>query len=265
MIIRPMSDIHLEFDGTSPWYMPVIEGEKDMTLILAGDITAKHNYWKNNPERDTYTPWIKDVCARHKNVIYIKGNHEDYAGDLCATERYWKAVSDNIENLHFLNRDVVVIDGVRFLGCTLWTDLSPVQETMSGQMNDFDEIWVDEKFFTVQDWKMEHSACRYFLDTEIEKDFDGETVVVTHHCPSFQSIHEKYAGEAFNPFYASSLEKYMWYFPIKYWIHGHTHESMDYMVGDEIQSTRVLCNPRGYNNDSGGLNTDFNPTLTFEV
>jgi hypothetical protein len=29
---------------------------------------------------------------------------------------------------------------------------------------------------------------------------------------------------------------------IKLWTHGHTHEDFDYMVG----STRIVCNPRGY-------------------
>ena len=29
---------------------------------------------------------------------------------------------------------------------------------------------------------------------------------------------------------------------IKLWTHGHTHENFDYMIG----STRIVCNPRGY-------------------
>lgn len=264
MIIRPMSDIHLEFDGQAPWYMPKIEGEENMTLILAGDVTAKHNSWKDNPARDTYTPWIKDVCARHKHVIYIKGNHEDYAGDMLGTEAYWKAVSKNIENLHFLHRSTVELGGVRFLGCTLWTPLNhPLDELTAQGMNDFDEIWVDGAFFTTQDWRQEHEACRYFLDTEVAKDFDGETVVITHHAPSYQSIGEKFAGDKMNICYANSLEGLMWYNPIKLWVHGHIHNSVDYMVGDEIQSTRVLCNPRGYFGTDE--NRDFNPRLTIEV
>lgn len=267
MIIRPMSDIHLEFDGLAPWYMPKIEGESEMVLVLAGDITANHNRWKDNPAQDRYSPWIKDVCARHKHVIYIKGNHEDYEGRMDATEDHWKAMSKHIENLHFLHRDVVVLDGVRFIGCTLWTDLPPTQ-VLGSDMNDFDTIWVpddlmERRGFTVPDWRMEHEACRYFLDTEIGKDFDGETVVVTHHAPSFQSIHSKFAGKSFNVFYASNLEKYMWYNPIKYWIHGHVHDSLDYEVGDDLQSTRVICNPRGYFGHDE--NRDFNPRLTIEV
>ena len=266
MIIRPMSDIHLEFDGLAPWFMPVIEGESEMVLILAGDITAKHNTWKDNPGRDTYTPWVKDVCARHKAVIYVPGNHESYSGVMDEVEHYWRNMANNVDNLHFLNKETVVIDGVRFIGCTLWTELPPHQ--VVSDMNDFDMISVpdevmEKRAFTIPDWRIEHEACRYFLDTELAKDFDGETVVVTHHAPSFQSIGEKFAGKSSNVFYANNLEKLMWYMPIKLWIHGHVHNSMDYIVGDELQSTRVVCNPRGY--FQYDVNRDFNPRLTIEV
>ena len=30
------------------------------------------------------------------------------------------------------------------------------------------------------------------------------------------------------------------------WIHGHTHDSCDYRLGDSRRSVRVVCNPRGY-------------------
>ncbi len=264
MIIRPQSDLHLECDGMEPWYMPRIEGEKDMVLVLAGDITANHNQWKDKPSLDVYSPWIKDVCARHKAVIYIKGNHEDYCGHMEATEDHWKAMSRHIENLHFLHRDTVVIDGVRFLGCTLWTQLSPIDEMRAvNYMNDFTYIWANDVLFTPMMWKLEHEACRYFLETELAKEFDGETVVVTHHAPSFLSVREQYKGDWANVCYANSLDNLMWYNPIKLWIHGHMHDSIDYMVGDELQATRVICNPRGYADEAE--NPTFNPLLTVEI
>jgi len=266
MIIRPMSDLHLEFDGMYPWVMPRIEGEKDMVLVLAGDITANHNQWKDNPSLDVFSPWIKDVCARHKAVIYVSGNHENYIGDMYAVEDHWRAMSKHIENLHFLNRQSVVIDGVRILGCTLWTDLSnPINEMIAYKgMNDFGYIWVDGDLFTTAQYRLEHDACMYFIETELAKEFDGDTVIVTHHAPSFKSITERFENNNLNPCYASNLDRLMWYNSIKLWIHGHIHNSLDYVVGDEIQSTRVVCNPRGYEND-GVVNPDFNPLLTVDI
>ena len=257
MILRPMSDIHLEFDGQLPWRMPNLEGEEDMVLLLAGDVTANFHIWMDRPSKDKFTPWMREVCERHKHVIYIAGNHEYYRGKMSRVQEYWKGL--DVDNFTFLDRDTIVLDGVRFIGCTMWTELPPHIVT-GGDMNDFDRIKTDIGKFMIQDWRQEHEACRWFIEQELEKDFDGETVMVTHHAPSYQSIHDKYAGGS-DYFYASNLEKYMWYNPIKYWIHGHTHQSMDYTVGDDIQSTRVVCNPRGYFGHDVNFNFDHNLTL----
>jgi Icc-related predicted phosphoesterase len=90
-----------------------------------------------------------------------------------------------------------------------------------------------------------------------------KTVVMTHHAPSFQSISPHYAGSDLNAAYASEL--YNAYsddaMPILH-IHGHVHDSFDYMLGD----TRVVCNPRGYlNMGPGDLNSKFNPNLVIDV
>jgi Icc-related predicted phosphoesterase len=69
-------------------------------------------------------------------------------------------------------------------------------------------------------------------------------VVCTHHSPSHQSCHPRYAhDQLMNGGYHSDLEDFINERPnIKLWTHGHTHEDFDYMVGE----TRVVCNPRGY-------------------
>jgi hypothetical protein len=71
-----------------------------------------------------------------------------------------------------------------------------------------------------------------------------KVVVVGHHAPSKASTHPRYRHETLmNTAYSSDLTEFMLNNPnIKLWTHGHTHEDFDYMVG----STRVFCNPRGY-------------------
>jgi hypothetical protein len=68
--------------------------------------------------------------------------------------------------------------------------------------------------------------------------------VCGHHTPTPQSIHPKYAGdELMNGGYTSDLTQFIMERPqIKLWTHGHTHEDFDYLIG----TTRVACNPRGY-------------------
>jgi Icc-related predicted phosphoesterase len=83
--------------------------------------------------------------------------------------------------------------------------------------------------------------------------FDGRTVVVTHHAPSSQSVHPRYANDLLTPAFASNLESLMGGDGVALWIHGHMHESYDYGA----YGTRVVCNPRGYAPDA--MNPDFRP------
>ena len=71
-----------------------------------------------------------------------------------------------------------------------------------------------------------------------------KVVVVGHHTPSLQSCAERYNNDPMmNGGYHNSLDEYIMDHPqIVLWTHGHTHENMDYMIGE----TRVFCNPRGY-------------------
>jgi hypothetical protein len=108
-------------------------------------------------------------------------------------------------------------------------------------------------------YRLHNNTLEYFQQS-LASYQDQPVVVITHHAPSFQSIHERYRGDHMNAGYASDLSEFILAHPqIKYWVHGHTHTDFDYQVG----STRVLCNPRGYYPHE--LDTGFNPYLVFEV
>lgn len=262
MQIRILSDLHTEFDGIHRWMPPKIENQETMTLVLAGDIASSRM-------NHLTAQWLDNVCAHHKHVVYVPGNHEFYHGQIQKVNEHLHEIANEIDNLHFLTRETVVLDGVRFIGATLWTDLDndPINDVLAPQMmNDFQLIRYEDSLFMPHMWRFEHAEDRRFIAGEIGKQFDGPTVVVTHHLPSFKSIHPKFEKSQFNMCYASNLESLMWYNKIDVWFHGHTHESMDYVVGDEIHSTRVVCNPRGYNSgDPSDLNRTFNPSLVIEV
>jgi hypothetical protein len=95
--------------------------------------------------------------------------------------------------------------------------------------------------------------------------FENQNVwVLTHHAPSYQSIHPKYRTETTNGSYASDLDDLILSHPqIKYFSHGHTHSSFRYHIGE----CEIICNPRGYYSgvNSSGLNPDFDPNLTIEI
>ena len=103
-----------------------------------------------------------------------------------------------------------------------------------------------------------HLEQASWIRETLSEDFPGSTVLVTHHLPHRRSIHQKYLGSGLNPSFASDLSDLVRP-PVALWIHGHTHESCDYIE----EGTRVVCNPRGY--APFQLNAEFDPILTIEI
>lgn len=88
-----------------------------------------------------------------------------------------------------------------------------------------------------------HVAHLTFLKTHV---CPGD-VVVTHHLPHPRSIAQQYARSSLNRFFvAQDAAELVERSGAQLWVHGHTHATCDYIVGE----TRVICNPRGYPNES---------------
>jgi Icc-related predicted phosphoesterase len=169
-----------------------------------------------------------------------------------------------LDNLHILDKEILTISDATFIGGTLWTDMNKEDPItllhMKGMMNDFRcvknsnriTIFKDEdgKFhkresrFSPEDTVEDHKKMLEYIRLMIEGKFDQKFVVVGHHAPSKASTHPRYVDEQImNGGYSSDLSEFIMDHPqIKLWTHGHTHEDFDYMVG----STRIVCNPRGY-------------------
>ncbi|MNF13503.1 hypothetical protein D3C80_2153750 [compost metagenome] len=82
-------------------------------------------------------------------------------------------------------------------------------------------------------------------------------MVITHHAPSLRSLRNSpYAGTDLDAAYANAWEQLMGP-TINLWVHGHVHESEDYVLA----GTRVVCNPRGYPGEA----TRFDPGLLITV
>lgn len=252
MKLRVVSDLHLEF---APLDLPSI-GED--VLILAGDVDLAHRAALAGAK------WAAD-----RRVVQIAGNHEFYAGavwDHPTTLSILAHVASGNERLSFLDNASVVIDGVRFIGSTLWTDfaveprLSPMRAMFFAQtgLNDYRKIYTAPKQrLTADDTLRWHQAAVAYLTEALAEPHDGPTVVVTHMAPSAQSIWSGYRDSELNPAYASALDALVEASGAVLWVHGHTHTSFDYRIG----KTRVICNPRGYVNE----NKMFDPDLIIEV
>lgn len=236
MKLHILSDLHLEFAPYRPMDTLPLAVDAD-AVVLAGDICPGVRG----------VQWARQAFA-DKPVIYVPGNHEAYGTvlpDLLADLRREAAGS----NVHVLNNDELVLDGVRFLGTTLWTDFNVDGDAWQGMamaharrsMADFWSIYSgkDAPFTPYQSREL-HLQARQWLELKLSEPFAGETVVVTHHGCSRHSIARRFHGNMLNPAFTSDLEFLLGRCAL--WVHGHTHDSFDY----ELEGTRVIVNPRGY-------------------
>lgn len=261
--IREMSDLHLEF---GPLDVPVLPDEDKMVLILSGDIGLAE-------KQSTIAPFLREMSERHYHVFMVLGNHEHYGCSLQRSlDKIKAAVSPKCDNLHILENECVVIDGVAFIGATMWTDCNkgdPITlYTLEKGMNDYRIIRNGPKShpyvkkLQAIDTAIVHRHTVDWLFPEIDKQkaAGNKVVVFTHHAPSTMSIHPIYKHDYhFNGGYASALENRILDTNPDVWFHGHTHTNFDYMVGD----TRIICNPRGYFNHEE--NPRFDPSLVIEI
>lgn len=240
MKIGFVSDIHLEFNDWK--FDPSWEFD---VFVIAGDLHTKLNGLH----------WIKENVT-DRPVIYVLGNHEYYTGesiDFLADKMKRRIDEWQIQNVHLLENEYVDLDGVRFIGATLWTDYNLLSNhhlsmmIARDYMNDFQ---IDcrknirkgyGKRVEPSDFLRKHSFSKKFIFENITEN----TVVITHHAPSGKSVRE---FDSLSPAYASELGYWISNSDPapKIWIHGHTHYNVDYM----INKTRVLTNQRGYEDEN---------------
>jgi predicted phosphodiesterase len=244
MRIRIFSDLHLE---ATPFDPPPVPAD---VVVLAGDI-------HNGPAG---IEWARRAFTQP--VVYVAGNHEPFDADFHATATALRAAAAD-SNVRVLDCDETLIDGVRFLGCTLWSDFELYGETgrtvaieaMHRTAPDFRIIAFGDRTFAPDDWVALHRAHRAWLEARLAAPFAGPTVVVTHFLPHPASITPQFATHPLNPAFASRLEPLVARAAL--WIHGHTHAASDY----RIDGARVVCNPRGYPGKQTGFRADLVVTV----
>lgn len=252
------SDLHYEY-GSQFEPPSSLRGKID-GIILAGDIASG-----------------PDAMARARHIsraldapaLLVAGNHEFYDQVMERLIDTLRAQSD--DEVQFLDGEAFEIASARILGATLWTDyaLNPHKylEALNGmrkQMNDY--RWIKRLSFSrgkrTVDTRFilrKHVNQLNWLSTELAKPFDGPSIVVTHHAPSRRSLDANNAASTIAAAYASNLDAFIEARKIDIWIHGHIHESRDYMIGN----TRIVANPLGYNECS--RNTNFDPSFVLEI
>ena len=139
------SDLHLEFGDIN-----LQNTENVDVLILSGDICVAKDIGRPDPDNifegsrsSRIVDFFKRCSFQFPRTIYVMGNHEHYHGDVAKSASILKSmlVSNQLTNVHLLDKEHIDIDDVRFIGGTLWTDMNDgCEQTMrhvSRRMNDF--------------------------------------------------------------------------------------------------------------------------------
>jgi predicted phosphodiesterase len=236
MRLQIASDLHLELvEPSLPGYVGVEPSDADV-LILAGDIA------KGTRVFDLFAQWS---CP----VIFVPGNHEFYGSSIPDVLSEFADRAKDYPDIHVLAPGSIELGGVRFIGCTLWTDydiFGPDRRRLA--MKECGEKVYDHSIiggmdrgpFTPEDARTLHLGDRAWLRDMLTVPFAGKTVVVTHHAAHPGSVHPRFANEITCAAFVSNLEAEIGTADL--YIHGHTHDSFDYLVG----KMRVLSNPMGY-------------------
>lgn len=264
MRIQIASDLHLEH---IEWRFPDFRGVEPAAadvLVLAGDIASGSRAF------DLFAQW---PCP----VVYVPGNHEYYGAAITDVQAESERRSGGFPGLHVLAPGTCEVAGVRFIGCTLWTDYDLFGESnrdlamtaCAAMLPDHRIISLDGGTpFPPSAARQLHQAERRWLQAELASPFAGPTVVVTHHAPARGSLHPAYASNPVSAGFVSDLGDLLGKACLH--VHGHTHNSFDYAVG----TTRVVSNPMGYNKgiktapsaaELQRENTAFDPRLVVEI
>lgn len=224
MKAKVISDLHIDHyhisDATKN-LRKIGEGEFDI-VIDAGDVGHNAEGWGI----------AADILGKHKNYIYVPGNHDRYK------DNYWTPLECNF---------VKNINGVKFVCSTLYSKLDKKNIVfIKNSINDF-------MFTSIDVFNDLHKEALNFIKKEVTKD----CVVVTHFCPSFLSVHPRYANSPMNSFFANNLDDFILEREPQYWIHGHTHDPFNYKIGN----TQIICNPFGYPRE----NNKFDYNLVIDI
>ncbi len=244
MRLQIVSDIHLEFGRI---FHPYVAGD---AIALLGDI--------GHPHTDEYQALVLECSKQYRHVFVVAGNHEYYRRHKTHeyTRELLRALCAPLDNVHLLDNGFAIVDGVRFVGTTLWTALDHWTGTEAMQrMTDYRQIMKmgESKKVTVswRDTNAWHREAVQYIEGQVEeaRRAGQRVVVLTHHAPTFDERVQRGSRHGpDNPAYATEL-RHIIQAPIVLWAYGHTHWCADF----HLNGVRLVSNAFGYpGEDTGG-------------
>ena len=254
MKIQLLSDLHLE---AHPHFVPQPAPGADL-LVLAGDI-GSYQSGSLLADTDFGLARFSPLQGWPTPVLFLPGNHEYDGLDFDATHARLRDTCERL-GLVWLEREVVPIDGVRFVGTTLWTDfdaLSPGPDdpgaTLAQQLRARDKAFRAANYYLRKNSSLRRTlpmlaqevrelglSCQQWLRAALAQPHPGPTVVVTHFAPSLRSADPRYGLTPGTAGFCNALDELLHRADL--WLHGHLHAPSDYVHN----GCRVVANPLGY-------------------
>ena len=243
MFIKLVSDTHFELSSHGEFVFEPLSTDSKTILVLAGDIDCIEHV----------TERLHSLGKQYHSVVYVPGNHEFWGSDVIHGSQKLKSELQ-ANNVHFLDNSFVEIGNYCFVGGTMWCPYDdPILESAHTNIKDFGQILYNGD-------RLNPSHCRdmwhKFKNVLIELlDMNVQNIVaVTHFLPDYMSINERFrttSNYLFNRYFASNILEIVSSHKnsknIKYWLHGHTHDSVNYTY--PLTNTRVIANPVGYKHE----------------
>ena len=239
-----MSDLHLE------GYRFDYEYAGEDLVVLAGDIQTQNRHLS----------FLSTINA-NVPIIMVAGNHEYYGSDFDAVNENLSTLSLTLPNFHYLQNESIHINGVDFFGGTMFTDFNLYNDPYNGAVYakagiaDFSWMSKGKNRWTTNDHLDQHEVFTNRLQLFLKEEH-SKRVVISHFVPSMVCADPQFDGSMLNSYFISEMDAHMGWEGL--WLFGHTHSSMDKMVGD----TRLVCNPRGYGSEN---KYGFNDKLILEI
>ena len=265
MQIQLLSDLHLE---AHPLFAPEPVPGADV-LVLAGDIGSYQEGSLLEGEHfglERFSP-LPQWGGWPTPVIFVPGNHEYDMQDFDAAHTRLRRTCDLL-GLLWLERETVVMEGVRFVGTTLWSDFDSIADH-KGCTDLAERLRMRQKAYRAADFYLSKTGCTRagtpwlaetvraqalechgWLSTELARPFGGPTVAVTHFAPSLRSADPRYGLVPGTAGFCNALDHLLPHAQL--WLHGHLHAPSDYTVSgtdpatQEAWQCRVVANPLGY-------------------
>jgi predicted phosphodiesterase len=259
------------------WFPLGMEGDGDTCLIIAGDLWTAGKFltrrYPPNPGFLTGSCWMELLALRFKYVVIVLGNHDYWDANVLYEP---KKIADGIQtlglrNVFLLERSEVVLDQVKFVGGTLWTDYNrhdPLVIYHAPMIMEPDHRYIKcgpiyARVRAEQLYEIHQNTKTFIFGHAKRDDPEQKVVVVTHMAPSIRSISKVYERSNANHYYYSDMEKRILADgqDIDLWVHGHTHTHNDYVIGN----VRVISNARGYRGYESEASVGFQPNFRVDV